>query len=304
VPPTSPTAIAPAQFASARERAARLDNTVLANDGHPALGDSVWRDLDAAPPDSAGFFVDDVAYAHVGRSDNFAPRHWAIGLAVAPAGRAGSARRVVVKAGLDHIAHHGGGRAVCWILGADNAVDADLKALGFAPDRDLYEMRVALPLAARATWPSAFTRRTFEPGYDEPAWLEVNNRAFANHAEQGGWIEETLQRRMKEPWFDPTIFFLAFDDAGLAGFNWMKIHDERGVRLGEIFVIGVDPRTQGTGLGRALAIAGLDAVHERGVNTGSLFVAAENEGAVHLYESLGFSVHRIDRAYEREVVPA
>ena len=84
----------------------------------------------------------------------------------------------------------------------------------------------------------------------------------------------------------------------------MKIHEQRGVRLGEIFVIGVDPRTQGSGLGRALATTGLDAVYERGVTTGSLFVAAENEGAVHLYRSLGFSIHRVDRAYEREVAPA
>ncbi|HTL86390.1 MAG TPA: GNAT family N-acetyltransferase, partial [Acidimicrobiia bacterium] len=70
-----------------------------------------------------------------------------------------------------------------------------------------------------------------------------------------------------------------------------------------IFVIGVDPRMQGSGLGRALAIHGLSAVHDRGIDAGSLFVAAENAGALRLYRSLGFEIHRTDRAYETEVAP-
>ena len=69
-------------------------------------------------------------------------------------------------------------------------------------------------------------------------------------------------------------------------------------------MIGVDPRMQGSGLGRALAIAGLDAVHERGVETASLFCAADNTPALALYRSLGFDVHRVDRAYDGEVAPA
>ena len=74
--------------------------------------------------------------------------------------------------------------------------------------------------------------------------------------------------------------------------------------LGEIYVIGVEPRAQGTGLGRALAIAGLRALHQRGVGIGMLFVAADNPGALALYRSLGFEVHRTDRAYARVVEAA
>jgi mycothiol synthase len=61
---------------------------------------------------------------------------------------------------------------------------------------------------------------------------------------------------------------------------------------------------QGARLGPALAIAGLDAVAARGIDTGMLFVAADNEPALKLYRSLGFTVHRTDRAYEIEVAPA
>jgi mycothiol synthase len=296
--------VAPGEFGAIRARVAAIDGAAETIDGFPSLNEAVWRDLDVADPDSAGFFADDVAYAHVARSDNFSPRHWALGATIAPAARSGgAARHAVLRAALDHVAAHGGGRVVYWVLGARDGDDAALAQLGLHPDRSLYEMRVPLPLAERPKLPAGYEVRTFEPGRDEDAWLEVNNRAFANHAEQGGWIRETLQRRMTEPWFDPTLFFLAFDAKGLAGFNWIKIHDAHGrdPRLGEIFVIGIDPRAQGSGLGRALAIVGLDAAHDRGTETGALFVAAENEGAVHLYSSLGFAVHRTDRAYEADV---
>jgi mycothiol synthase len=295
--------VGPAAFAQQRARVERIDGAAAARAGHPALGDAVWRDLDAPQTDSALFFADDAAVAHIARSDNFSPRHWAVGYSSTATDDA--TEIALLEAALQHVAAHGGGRVVLWVLGASDRDERILTRLGFHADRELHEMRVPLPLAQQPKLPTGVTVRSFEPGRDEAAWLEVNNRAFANHEEQGDWIEETLRRRMREPWFDPTVFFLAFDGNGLAGFNWMKIHtNERGERLGEIFVIGVDPRFQSGGLGRALAIIGLDAVAERGITTGSLFVAADNAGAHHLYESLGFTVHRVDRAYETEVVPS
>jgi mycothiol synthase len=116
-------------------------------------------------------------------------------------------------------------------------------------------------------------------------------------------VRGTLERRMAEPWFDPTLFLLAEDADGLAGFDWLKVHepDGRDPRIGEIFVIGVDPGHQGLGLGRALAVEGLARVAGRDITTGMLFVAAENAPALALYRALGFSVHRTDRAYARTV---
>jgi mycothiol synthase len=148
--------------------------------------------------------------------------------------------------------------------------------------------------------------RPFVPGQDDEAWLTVNNRAFTDHPEQGGWVKATLERRMAEPWFDPKGFLLAFDADGLAGYCWTKVHPatDADPELGEIFVIGVDPSRQGSGLGKALVVAGLSSLAERGIRTGMLFVDGDNESALRLYESLGFTTHRRDRAYEREVAPA
>jgi mycothiol synthase len=303
IPP--PTRVAPADFLTIVDIVSKIEDAVRAADGHPSLGEAVWRDLERPGDGSAVFLIDASAVAHVARSDNFSPQHWAAGLAIAPDARTDGAAGQLLAAVTDHVARLGGGRVVLWCFGADAHDESMLTDAGFRPDRELYEMRVPLPIDEQPAWPDGIAVRTFEPGRDDAAWLEVNNRAFANHAEQGGWIEETLQRRMADPWFDPTLFLLAFDDAGLAGFNWLKVHDAHGrdPRLGEIFVIGVDPRMQGSGLGRALALAGLDAVHARGIATGMLYCAADNAPALTLYRSIGFAVHRVDRAYAREVTP-
>jgi mycothiol synthase len=210
----------------------------------------------------------------------------------------------------EHVGRAGGDEIVLWILDPAEADDTAAARAGFARSRDLLQMRVALPLDEVARWPEGISVRRFLPGTDEADWLQVNNRAFGNHPEQGGWIEATLERRMGEPWFDPDGFLLAWstgdpaaDPPGLAGFCWTKIHppgsDDAG--LGEIFVIGVDPDHQGTGLGRALALAGLESLAARGVRTGLLYVDGANAPAIGLYEALGFTVHRRDRAYRREV---
>jgi mycothiol synthase len=308
-----------ARFPEIATTASRIDDAARAADGHPALGDAVWLDLEHPGPDSAGFLANESGYAHVARADNTATDptsttdatagaapHWWLGAAVTPEARPTGVRARLVEAAVRHVATHGGGRLVFWVLGAGADDDTELAAVGLHPARDLYEMRVALPLAETAEFPADVHVRPFEIGRDEAAWIEVNNRAFAGHDEQGGWTEATLQRRMAEAWFDPALFLLAFDDEALLGFDWLKVHEahDRDPRLGEIYVIGMDPRAQGRGLGRALAVAGLDAVRRRGIDVGMLFCAAGNEPALGLYRALGFTVHRIDRAYECEVEPA
>jgi len=290
----------------------RLHDAAEAADGHPALNEAVWRDLDRPrASDSAGVLATAsaggplVGFAHVARSDSFSPPHWAVGIVVAPDARDGAVARALLERAADHVRAHGGGTAVLWLLDPDAALDAAATDAGFRRERELLQQRVPLPVREEPRWPDGITVRTFVPGQDDTAWLEVNNRAFADHPEQGGWTEETLRRRLDEPWFDPAGFLLALDAAGLAGFCWTKVHpatpDEP--EQGEIFVIGVDPDRQGIGLGRALVVGGLAHLAGRGIGTGMLFVDAANTGAVHLYEAIGFRTQRSDRSYAREVPP-
>jgi mycothiol synthase len=294
--------------ADARPAVESLDAAYREATGHEALGEAVWIDLDAPGPGSAGFFAYDddrpVGYVHVARADNEAAGdvdQWAVGLVVEPNAIGTGVTGALLAAARDHVAANGGGVLVLWRLGPSDGEDTDVRDAGFAVARELYQMRVPLPIAEEPEWPAGVAVRTFHPGEDDDAWLGVNNRAFASHAEQGGWTRTTLQRRIAEPWFDATLFFVAIDAGGtLIGFNWCKVHEPTATdpALGEIFVIGVDPDATVKGVGRALALTGLDAMAQRGIATGMLYCAADNERALRLYRSLGFDVHRVDRAYE------
>ncbi len=195
-----------------------------------------------------------------------------------------------------------------WAMQAGETADQQAARLGFVPERDLLQMRVALPLdpeVHRKTRP--LVTRPFVRGQDEEAWLRSNNRAFAGHPEQGSWTREQLEERLSAEWVDLEGFLVADDPpgGGLLGSCWTKIHrDPEGVPvLGEIYVIGVDPAHHGQGWGRSLTVAGLDWLGRQGVPVGMLYTDADNQAAVSLYRSLGFSVDHVDRSYCREAAP-
>jgi mycothiol synthase len=193
---------------------------------------------------------------------------------------------------LDTIARRGGGRVNWWVDDPTAAVTEVAAMHDLHPTRALHEMRRGLPAERR----SNVITRAFVPGRDDAAWLDVNNRAFADHGEQGGWSVETLAQRFDEAWFDPEGFRLHERDGRLAAFCWTKLHDTEPV-IGEIYVIAVDPDFHGQGLGRELTLAGLDSIADRGVDHATLYVDADNAAAVGLYTRLGFHIHRTRRSY-------
>jgi mycothiol synthase len=281
-----------------------LETEAEARDGYESLASFVWRDLADPSAESTDVLVEDedrlVAYAHLAPADTDGDAHLVAAFVRHPDHRDVDVTRALVQT----LAAEGLERREpvrLWVNGADDAIDAVVQAGGFVPFSSQLQMRVALPLPEPPAWPDGVTVRAFVAGADDADWLRVNNRAFATHPDQGGWQEATLQRRLAEPWFDPAGFLLAFDGDGLAGFCWTKVHNpERpdGEPIGEIYVIGVDPDRQGTGLGRALTVGGLAHLADaRGCRTGMLYVDGENDAALALYKALGFTPHRRDRAY-------
>ncbi|RAO46759.1 mycothiol synthase [Micromonospora saelicesensis] len=181
-----------------------------------------------------------------------------------------------------------------WAHGDHPSAAALAVDLGFARARVLWQLRrpLAAPLG-EPRLPDGVALRAFRPGADDAAWLALNARAFVEHPEQGRWTSDDLRVRLAEPWFDPAGFLLAEETATgrLLGFHWTKVHERPGsARIGEVYVLGVEPTAHGGGLGRALTTAGLAHLRDkRGLDRVMLFVDDSNTGAVALYERLGFA---------------
>jgi mycothiol synthase len=212
-----------------------------------------------------------------------------------------------LPAAVAEVAAQGGGPLRWWVTEPGDADTAAARAAGLAPERELLQLRTPLPLP-RSTVDAArhATVRPFMVGEDEDAWLDVNNRAFDWHPEQGGWTRSMLLAREQEPWFDPAGFLLHWDDetGRLAGSVWTKVHPaaDGDPPMGEIFVISVDPDFGGRGLGRALTVAGFEWLHrERAIEVGMLYVEVSNTPAMKLYADLGMTRHHADHAYYGEI---
>jgi mycothiol synthase len=198
------------------------------------------------------------------------------------------------------IAEAGGHRVLLWAHG-DLPAAADLAAAaGFERFRALWRMRRPLREPPdQPNFPPGTTLTTFRPGQDEDEWVRVNHRAFAEHPEQGAWTRHDLELREREPWFDPAGFFIARRGGAMTGFHWTKVPKEEDNEepVGEVYVVGVDPGEQGTGLGRALTVAGLRYLRDRGLAEAMLYVDEDNAPAIRMYTGLGFTRYSTDAMY-------
>lgn len=73
--------------------------------------------------------------------------------------------------------------------------------------------------------------------------------------------------------------------------------------IGEIYIMGVNPKFQGRGIGRQVTIAGLRHLRYQGIFSAMLYVDASNSGAISLYTSLGFTELGRDVLYRYNLQP-
>ncbi len=290
----APGPLAPGDASTRRELIELIERVERAT-GHPPLSEPSRLAWAAGEGDvlvaRAGDGV--VGSAHLVQRDGA----WNIELVWEPGAAHSTRRRGLLRAAAALARERGALEIRYWAFG-HRPPDDDLPlGLGFDVERDLLQMRVGLPLAHGApVLEEGFALRAFRPGSDEAPWLEVNNRAFAAHPEQGHWDLPTLLERESTAWFDPAGFLVCEAEGQMAGSCWTKLHTGVDPELGEIYVISVDPAFQRHGLGRTLVLAGLDWLAGR-VAVGMLYVERDNAPAVELYRSLGFATDHTDRCY-------
>jgi len=282
-------------------------------DGVAPVGEQVLRELGHDRTDhllitgsETGSEINAAATPIVGYLNLSRPRDGGAGMAelvVHPHARRRGIGAAMGRAALAKTAGHN----QFWAHGTLEPAQATASALGLVPVRELVQMRRPLrDVPDTLTAVPGVNVRTYAGAGDDTELLRVNNAAFVEHPEQGGWTEVELAERRGEPWFDPAGLFLAFADseseqAGrLLGFHWTKVHlDQPG--LGEVYVLGVDPSAQRRGLGQLLTAVGIESLARRLADSAEptvlLYVESDNIAAVRTYERSGFTTYSVDTAY-------
>jgi mycothiol synthase len=121
---------------------------------------------------------------------------------------------------------------------------------------------------------------------DAEAIVRLNNEAFAHHADRANLSVARLMNDFELMGSRYEDLRILEDANGISGFVWVKPQLDR---YGEIYVIALDRRHQGQGLGFHLLDAGINHLQEAySPKRAMLYVESTNERAINLYNNYGF----------------
>jgi mycothiol synthase len=291
-----------------------LIEATTAIQGHRPVGEHKYSHLTVGAQQWVGVMAYDddrlVGYAHTRwNSAGITPR-MAVEVVVHPDYHGSDVARLLLEKVRSVLSRAGGGVFYLWVHRVEDPLDTLPARLGFTVQRELAFMAcdLATPPPAPAM-PAGIELRAYRPDVDDEEFLRVNNVAFEGHPENGGWDVGDFTARRKLDWFDAQGLLMAWQGERLMGFHWTKWHSHESDEVpahepvGEVYVLGVDPAAQGTGLGRALLRAGLRHLYDRGCRQSILYVDCANVSAVKLYESEGFVTHYREVCYQDTVEP-
>ena len=152
-------------------------------------------------------------------------------------------------------------------------------------------------------WPDGITIRTLIAGKDERAVFEMIEEAFQDHwGHTPATFEQWARWQLREEYFDPTLWFLAFDGDKLAGGSLCMY--EKDLDLGWVGQIAVRRPWRRKGLGMALLLHSFGEFFRRGKYKVGLGVDSQNlTGATRLYDRAGMHAVLQHDTYEKELRP-
>ncbi len=160
-----------------------------------------------------------------------------------------------------------------------------LEAAGYTRGHHYAEMEAELgdePGPPR--WPDGIAVRTFEIGRDAPACHALQNLAWAQYKTYEPMSFERWADLLREPDFDPSLWFLAEDGERLAGMCLCREYEDQAW----VTSLGVDPEYRGRGLGEALLRHAFARLRARGAARVGLSVSSRTTpSAWRVYEHVG-----------------
>ncbi len=183
-----------------------------------------------------------------------------------------------------------------WVLGGDSAADRLLAGAGYAQSRRDLQMIIDLNAAPpQPEWPRNIGVRPFAPDKDERAVYQVYVEAWGMDL---SFEEDFLDRFVRRPSYDPTLWFLAVDGSDVVG----AISAEQTPSMGWIRQLCILPSNRGRGIGTALLQEAFVAFYMREIRRVRLGVDADNtSGAVSLYKRVGMHVACEYRCYDKNL---
>jgi mycothiol synthase len=194
--------------------------------------------------------------------------------------------------------HPTNGNATLGANASSMEVDATtlLRASGYHETFSMVEMRFdAFGALPSIELPVGLAFRPVTPDQYRAIW-ESMQTAYIDSPQNVVATEDDYQEWLASPAFDSTLWRVAWDGDHIAGQALCEIARGRG----EVAEVSVGAPWRRRGLGRALVVAGLRALAERGVREARLHARADNiYGAPRLYERVGFRQLKLFARYRK-----
>lgn len=187
--------------------------------------------------------------------------------------------------------------AQLWITGTAVALQALARDLGYAPIRYAFDMvRPDLDNLPDYKLPAGIEIRPVTPDQYRAIW-DADVEAFRDHWGFSEPTEEDYRRWLDFPYFDPSLWTIAWDGDQVAGqvksFINATENAEFNRKRGYTENISVRRPWRKRGVARALIVESFKILKARGMTEAALGVDAENpNGALRVYEDCGFRVVR------------
>lgn len=187
----------------------------------------------------------------------------------------------------------------CYIAHVNQRDRASLEMNGFKLDCYHFQMQITLTdQLPGVEWSAGIEVRNTIPGKDDRTIHELIERAFERPGRQPTSFEDWSNAMLREDIFDPSLWFLAFDGSELVGACLCFEYPQEGwVRQ-----LGVHPRWQGKGLGKALLRQAFTSFQARGYDKVGLTVNAQNASANIFYQKAGMQPIRQFEQHEKNLL--